>query len=186
MTGRPRTRERQAEAGEHVVSWRDDPSLSSRPPFEPGNLAALRHGATSPRMVAPIAAERAARLPQVAPWTARDAFAGTREDLAWTEAQIMLLRAYIDDRGTLDGDGLPIPAQALHDKLVSRAQSLRTELGLTSQSLAKLLGTLSSVAVAGGDDAGLAALKAEGAEIIAARQRALVSVDDPDDPEKVA
>jgi hypothetical protein len=170
MTGAPSRRSRREAAGQAVAPrWRDHPELSTREAFQPNNEAALKHGATSARRVAPLAAERAERLPAVAPWTARDAFEGTRADLCWVEGQIDLLRAYIDEHGTLDAEGRPIPAQALHDRLVGRAQTLRVELGLTPQSLGKLLVSLASVAVAGGDAHGLDALKREGAEIVAAR-----------------
>lgn len=167
MAGEPRRRERQ---GQVPKPWKSDPSLSTRPPFAEGNLAALRHGADSPRMVQPIADAIAQRLPEVAPWTARPAFDGARASLAWVEAQITLIRSHLDQVGLLDSDGKPRPACDRLDRLEARAGSLRSELGLTPMSLAKLLASLATVAVAGRDEDGLAALKAEGAEIVAARE----------------
>jgi len=106
----------------------------------------------------------------VAPWTAQPAFAGARASLAWVEAQLVLLRAYLDEHGLVDGDGQPRPAADRLDRLEARASTLRAELGLTPQSLAKLLGTLTSVATTGGDEDGLTALKAEGQRMLAERE----------------
>jgi hypothetical protein len=154
------------------------------PPFEAENFAALRHGAHSPRKVRPVAEEIARALLEVAPWTARPAFEAVRASWAWVEAQLVLLRVFVDEQGMLDADGQPRPAVSLSARLESRASSLRAELGLTPQSLAKLLSNLASVAVAGGDGDGLASLKAEGARILAAREAALLAGDEmPGDDE---
>lgn len=172
MTGKPRKR---AARGLVEHPWRDDPSLSSRPPFEPGNDVAVTHGALSPRRVAPLAAAAVERLRAVAPWAAdRPAFLGSVESLAWCEAQLELVRAYLDDVGLLDGDGQPRAVCNLLDRLEGRAARLRDALGLSPMALAKLLGTLATVAVAGHDDDGLAHLKAEGRRIIEARRLAAV------------
>jgi hypothetical protein len=93
--------------------------------------------------------------------------------LAWVEAQLVLLRAFVDEHGILDADGEPAVAVSYMARLEGRAQSLRAELGLTPQALAKLLSSLVSVAVAGGDEAGLDASKAEGVAILDARRQAL-------------
>jgi hypothetical protein len=120
--------------------------------------------------VRPLADEIARRLPEVAPWTARPVFDGALRSLAWVEAQVVLLRGWIDERGILGADGKPQPAATLLQRLETQASTLRAELGLTPQALAKLLGSLARVATASGDDDGLAALKAEGQRIVAARQ----------------
>ena len=136
----------------------------------------MRHGADSPRMVAPLAAEFERQLPAVAPWTARPSFAGARAALAYAEAQTLLLRQYLDTNGLVDSDGEPRPALERLDRIEARAAKLREALGLTPMSLSRLLVNLSAVAAAGGDEDGLEALKREGAEIVAARQ--LLVVDD--------
>lgn len=149
--------------------------------FEPGNQVARKHGATMPGVVAPIAAGIGRELPAVAPWTDRPAFAGAVASLAWTEAQIGLVRDYIDAHGPLDSKGRPTSATKLADQLETRAQRLRDSLGLTPLALARLLGQLSTVATAGGDGDGLAALKREGASILEARRLAVVPGDDDGD-----
>jgi hypothetical protein len=125
------------------------------------------------RRVRPIAEEIAWRLPQVAPWTARPAFAGALQSLAWVEAQVVLLRRWIDEHGILGDDGQPQAAVTLLHGLEARASTLRDELGLTPQSLARLLSSLATVATAGADNGGLAALHAEGQRIDAARHATL-------------
>jgi hypothetical protein len=175
--GMPKRRARR-EAGESMTgAWKDDPSRYHRPDFEEGNWLALKHGARSARKVAPVAEEIVRRLPVVAPWTARPAFAGAVASYSWVEAQLVLLRVYVSEHGVLDSDGEPRGAANYMDKLERRASSLRVELGLGPQSLAKLLSSLTSVAVAGGDEDGLAALKAEGAKIVEARLLAVTEED---------
>jgi hypothetical protein len=158
MAGAPKRRGRR---GQVVKPWKKDPSLSTRPPFAPGNLAALRHGADSHRMVAPLAAGFERALYDVAPWTRRPVFAEARASLSWTEAQITLLQAYLNEHGLLDGDGRPRPAARRLDRLEARAAKLLRALGLTPRSLPKLLASLQTVACSGGDEHGLAALRAE-------------------------
>lgn len=115
-----------------------------REPFEPANTAAVKHGATSVRVVRPIADALAAELRSVAPWTAQGAFAASVAAWSWAEAQSVVLRAYIDDRGVLDGRGKPRPACALLDRVEVRAGRLRAELGLTPNAWANLVGRLGS------------------------------------------
>jgi hypothetical protein len=100
--------------------------------------------------------------------------------LAWTEAQLALLGAYLDEVGLLDEDGQPRPAANRVDRLEARASTLRSELGLTPLALAKLLANPAAFASAGGDDVGLEALRAEGRAIVAAREAALGPVDAED------
>jgi hypothetical protein len=162
--GDPNYVDRRSEGGKRGYRW---------PQFTAGNEMSLRHGAYSANRVRPVAEEIRAALPRVAPWTDREAFAGACASLAWVEAQLELLRAFVDEHGILDSDGGPAGAVVYMAKLEARAQSLRAELGLTPQALAKLLSSLVSVAVACGDDDGLDALKAEGVAILDARRQAL-------------
>ena len=60
----------------------------------------------------------------------------------------MLLRRWIDEHGLLGDDGQP-QAVALLQRLETRASTLREELGLTPQALARLLNSLATVATAG-------------------------------------
>lgn len=141
----------------------------SWPSFAEGNFAAARHGARSPRLVAPLAAGVEAAVAEVAPWTSRPTFAPAVRSYAWVEAQLELVRQWLDRVGVLDDEGQPRPAVAYLDRLEGRAGKLRAELGLTPLALAKLLGSLATTAATVGDDDALASLRAEGARIIEAR-----------------
>ncbi len=149
------------------------PSRSySWPPFEAGHTLSLRHGATSPRTVAPIAERLAAELADSAPWTAGPSHAATVAAWSWAEAQATLLRAWLDEHGLLTAEGEPRPAAALLDKVDKRAANLRAELGLSPMALAKLLTAVSGL-TAEAATSGLDALRAEGRRIVEARTRAL-------------
>jgi hypothetical protein len=131
----------------------------------------------SARKVRPVAEEIAQELTEAAPWTARPAFDGALRSLAWVEAQAVLLRRWIDEHGILGDDGQPQPAVTLLQRLETRASTLREELGLTPQALARLLSSLATVATAGADNGGLAPLQAEAQRIDAARHATLGPVD---------
>jgi hypothetical protein len=142
----------------------------SWPPFQPGNLAALKHGARSPRILAPIADQLAASLAQVAPWTSAVSFQGTVASWSWAEAQAVVLRAYLDEHGLVDDDGQPHPAAGMLERVEARLAGLRGQLGLTPLALGKLLATLSQVDGDKGSQ-GLEALRRAGAELRAATDR---------------
>jgi hypothetical protein len=127
------------------------------------------------RRIRPLAEEIARVLPEVAPWTARPAFDSAVRSLAWAEAEVVLLRARIDEQGILGEDGQPHAAVTLLQRLETQASTLRAELGLTPQALARLLSSFATVATARADNGESAALKAEGQRIIAARQATLGS-----------
>jgi len=118
-------------------------------------------GAFAPT-VRPVAEEIARELTEAAPWTARPVFDGALRSLAWVEAQAVLLRRWIDEHGLLGDDGQPQAAVTLLQRLETRASTLREELGLTPQALARLLSSLATVATAGSDNGGLPPLQAEG------------------------
>lgn len=143
----------------------------SWPPFEPGHWKSLKHGAQSPRKIRPIAEALEAELVNEATWTDRSAFRSARASWAWVEAQLLLLRVWIDEHGELDATSER--AVVLAEKLEGRAAKLRDGLGLTPAALGKLLAQLASVQAAGGDSQGLAAVQAEGQAIVAARERQL-------------
>jgi hypothetical protein len=139
----------------------------SWPPFRPGNLAALRHGARSPRILAPIADQLAAGLAHVAPWTSAALFQGAVASWSWAEAQAVVLRAYLDEHGLVDDDDQPRPATGMLERVEARLAGLRGQLGLTPVALGKLLATLSQVDGDRGAE-GLEALRRAGAELRAA------------------
>jgi hypothetical protein len=136
-------------------------------------LRRIERRGTFARQIRPIAEEITRMLPEVAPWTGRPPFDGALRSLSWVEAQVVLLRGWIDEHGVLGDDGQPRAAALLLQRLENQASTLRAELGLTPQALARLLSSLATVATAGGDDRGLRALKAEGQRIVAARQASL-------------
>jgi hypothetical protein len=106
-----------------------------------GNTKALAHGASSPRTIAPIAAQYEAELIQAAPWTAQTAFAPTRAALARCEARIQLLSAWLDERGGawgLNARQQLRPATSLLMALEAQADRLRARLGLDPVSRARL------------------------------------------------
>jgi hypothetical protein len=134
------------------------------PPFEPGNEAATKHGADSARRIEPIATRLASELAEQAPWTAGGQYAAAVHAWAWTEAQAVLLRKYLDEHGLIDEAGEPRAASARLDKVETRAVKLREQLGLTPLSMVKLMAGLSSIEP-GAAQGGLDALKAAGRQI---------------------
>jgi hypothetical protein len=181
MTESPEKRERPGgRSGEHP--WRDDPySNTERPPFEPGNTAGLHHGANSEQTLRPIAERLEREIVTIAPWCARPAFAAAVRAWAWAEAQCELYRAWFAEHGLRDEENQPVTGLANWDRAEARASKLRARLSLDPNALAKLLSSLASVAASGGDSQGLAAVKAEGAAIVAARERQLERVDNEDE-----
>jgi hypothetical protein len=168
MVGRP---QRRARGGPQSPDGGAKPARGGygRPPFAEGNEVATTHGAYSERRVSPIADEIAAVLPSTAPWATGPTFVGAIRSYSWAEAQLALVREFLDEHGILDHEGKPRPAMQLLDRLEGRAAALRAELGLTPMALAKLLGSLVSTAATAGDDDALEQLRAEGARILAAR-----------------
>jgi len=130
----------------------------------------LKHGATSPRVLQPIADQLAAGLGGLAPWASAASFAGTVASWAWAEAQAHVLRVYLDEDGLVDDEGQPRPAAGMLERVEGRLANLRAQLGLTPLSLGKLLATLSQVDGDRGAE-GLEALRRAGAELRAAADR---------------
>lgn len=149
----------------------------SWPPFEPGNEAALTHGAYSANRVEPIATALRAQLLEVAAWCAAPAFAATVAAWSQAEARARLLQLYLDEVGLLDAEGEPRSALAALDKAERAASRLREQLGLTPAAWAALRRAWSD-----DDDAvvpgGLAALKQTGRAIREAQARATDADDD--------
>lgn len=136
------------------------------PPFEAGNVAALKHGAHSERKVAPLAAAITAELVAIAPWSTEPAFAPTLAALARVEAQVLKVEEFIDEHGPLDDAGVPRPAMALLSDLERRADRLRQQFGLSPTSWAAL--RRSFVVDPDGGTSGVEALRASGRRVIEA------------------
>lgn len=113
-------------------------------PYEPGNLAALKHGAYSPRKVDPVAVEiLEATAATVTWWRPADMPAAW----AWAraEAQVQILTEYLAVAGEASGDGVGDldedrvkAAYLLLHRAETRANSLRSKLGLDPLSRARL------------------------------------------------
>lgn len=140
----------------------------------------MRSGAWSERKLAPIAKRLEEEILELAPWCARPAFATAVRAWAWAEAACELYRAWFGQVGLRDAEGQLTGLQNW-DRCEARAAKLRSRLSLDPNALAKLLSSLALVAASGGDSQGLAAVKAEGAAIVAARERQLERVDNEDE-----
>jgi hypothetical protein len=170
------------ESGEPRHPWKENPELSSRPPFEEGNEASLVHGAHSPRRLEPLARQLEEELAVTAPWTQRPAFRASVQAWSVAEAACVLYRAHFEEHGLWEGDA-PAAGLVRWHRMEAHAAALRSKLALDPNALAGLLLKLSGVAAAGGDSQGLAAVKAEGQAIVAAREQQLERVENEDEQE---
>jgi hypothetical protein len=130
---------------------------------------AMQHGANSPRRVQPFADELRPHVLASAPWVRSPAFASAVESYCWLQAQVLLLRAFVNERGMLEDDEAERSATKQLDRLEGRLAKARHELGLSPQALSPLLRSAATVAAATGNEDALAALIAEGGAILEAR-----------------
>ena len=108
-----------------------------RPPFTPGNMAAVKSGARSPRVYGELAEVLAAGLVEDRP----DLAAYPEAVAAWatTEAQAALMRRHVNTVGPLDEHGKPRDSVLTWlTKLEASALKQRATLGLDPRSEAKL------------------------------------------------
>lgn len=113
------------------------PARGSWPPFEDGNLAAVRHGAYSPRQVSALAAEIVERVALDA-YLREPRYAAALWAWASAEARCQLLREYLDEQGPLDPKGRPRPAVDALIRFERLAGEQRQRLGLDPLSRARL------------------------------------------------
>jgi hypothetical protein len=150
-------------------SW--EPAFpGQRPPFGPGHVVSRTHGATSPRTIAPLAAEieQEARGADWWPdWLTDPSYAAEVQAWSWSEAQARLLRAHVGeldlvdamaDTGTEESTETHTKAQSKRvtasrrlrsslaelDRAEARAARLRSRLGLEPTSRARLMRDLSA------------------------------------------
>jgi len=110
-----------------------------RPPFQPGNTAALVSGYRSPRKIAELAADIRAEMVAADPHLASPRHRFAVDAAAWSQAEVWLLREHVSVRGVFDGKGNP--RQSLLDRLrTSEAKAARAlaALGLDPTSEARL------------------------------------------------
>lgn len=113
-----------------------------RPPFEPGHTLTLQHGAYSPRLVGPLAAEIGEELEAIVAGTpaAAPMFLGARSALALKLARLRLVTRWLEDRGgmPIDGEGQPLSAARLEMELLASIEKSLNQLGLTPTAAARL------------------------------------------------
>lgn len=119
------------------------------PPFDRDNMAALKHGATTPRIVNPLAQQLCDDVlsraePDGMPWLQTLAFRPALEAWARHEARVLLLTRYLEQKSTdanaggmLDDDDVR-PATDLLIKFESAAANARARLGLDPVAAARL------------------------------------------------
>lgn len=146
-----------------------------RPPFAPDNTLAVKHGATSKRVVAPIAEAAAAELVEAAPWCALPAFRPTVTRWAWAYARATLLRHYIDEQGILDEDHEPQKALAELARAEATEAKAAEALALSPASWARVLAASAVAESAGVEGAAeqVEALAVVGRELMERAGRAL-------------
>jgi hypothetical protein len=135
-------------------------------PFQPGNMAAVRHGAMSPRVYLSVARELAAGALAARPDL--EPFAALVAEWAENQARADLVRVWLADRELLDDDGIAPGvggALKLMHACERRAAEAARALGLDPASEARLAAarstaTLMQVDLAAVAAAGRAALQA--------------------------
>src|SRR5438105_4778631 len=137
MAGQPRRRAREGRTpapGASGMPARGE--TRTHPPFEPGNVMALRHGAYSPRKVDPLATELVEQLlaQAAAPgssvaYVAEPSYRPSVWAWARVEARVQLLVEYLEERGgDVDDEGEVRAAAQLLTKLEGHAAKLRSQL----------------------------------------------------------
>ncbi len=140
-----------------------------RPPFEPGNETARKHGAHSSTIVEPRARAVLAALEAEAPVWLHAVDRAALEAWARAEARCGILRDWVDERGLLDPKGKPTGAAELLLRCERQAADLRGRLGLDPLARARL-GRDTAVAQAAAAGA-LDQIRATGAQTRAGRER---------------
>lgn len=148
----------------------------TRPPAEPGNALALRHGARSARKVSALAVELTAGL-----LADRPDLTGFPEAVtAWgrAEARCILLDEWITEHGLLDEDGEPTTGAVKYlAAWETQAATARARLGLDPRAEAELARERVDARRSVID---LEAVRARGLEVVA-RRLELSGPDDADD-----
>lgn len=137
--------------------------VGQRPPFEPGNLMAVRHGARSPRVVSALALrlldEFRERYPSLA-----EQYPDVVADFLESRSRIELLRQHLEDVGLTDHKGRLNDSALRHLRWAElHALKLAESLGLTPASDARLRRDQAQAAALVVD---IAAVQANGAQFV--------------------
>ena len=136
-------------------------------PYEEGNLASLKHGGYSPRMIEQKALEVHAALTEYAPWLDRPEFAPTLVRYLEAASRERLIHDHIEKVCAEQGAGkVPVRLWESATSVARLAHKLADDLGLTPKGHATIA-VLTGAAVQAG--ASIADLAAKGAEL---RERA--------------
>ena len=108
-----------------------------RPPFERGNDAAVKHGATATLKLAPRAEEVADEIRALVPARSEADEPAVRL-LALTLAQIEAAAAWVAERGIVDAKGQPAPVLKAMTTMINSAARLADRLGMTPAGRAQL------------------------------------------------
>jgi hypothetical protein len=146
----------------------------SWPPFEKGNLAALRHGANSERIVSAKAQEIRDLLLQSFPFLAEEAFLEATERYVRAEARAQLLHDYCMEKAEREGvEAVPRTLWQEASRAESNAAKCASDLGLDPAGFARIgrdLGVAGSIGQRL-QGPGLAALAADGRRLRELRGR---------------
>lgn len=109
----------------------------SREPFKAGNLAAVKSGAYSPRIIEPLADEVYADLVEQHPRLRNPLYSIMVRDFARTLVRVERMEERLAD-GDLDAEGNPLPGSVSLLRYRKHLMNLADRLGLTPLANAKL------------------------------------------------
>jgi hypothetical protein len=146
----------------------------SWPPFEPGNVKSLKHGADSPRVIREEAVAVHAHLLEVAPWLDRPEFLPSVARYLAAEVRWQILHTYISQIVTERGAGA-VPSRTFEQVTAAArlAAQLGHELGLSPLGRAEVQAAVAKAEIAGATVADLA----EQGKLIRQRRAALLAQD---------
>jgi hypothetical protein len=110
----------------------------THPPFQEGNLVAVRHGAFSEAIVASAASDIVCAAIEAVPRLAAPEYRAAVTAWGRAEARCLLVEKFLEEHGLLDEDGRPRPAADLALRVERQAADARSRLGLDPMSRVKL------------------------------------------------
>lgn len=107
-------------------------------PFKPNNTKALKHGARSERIIAPLAAVLANEILETSPHLREPEFRAAVLECARVQAQVEVLEEFIGEHGILGDEDKVRPAADYLLKVRKHAANMASRLGLDPLSRARL------------------------------------------------